>query len=186
MDYTYPNACSSDFPTYCEGAPPMECAKVGKRGTVVIPAEMRRHHRLEEGTPVIIEDRPGDPSYPARPADGGGAQIRSAQRMLRVRAVGLGGRAPLGVYHQGRHGGIHRAWSTRLGLSNRDKAQLNAQQRPRLCKPGTLSYGLRTATPRASSPDGAPPNIRVVAEGDTIVWRFVPSMGDVQRAAASQ
>ena len=45
----------------------MEYAKVGKRGAVVIPAEMRRHHRLEEGTPVIIEDRPEGVLFRAAP-----------------------------------------------------------------------------------------------------------------------
>jgi len=45
----------------------MEYAKVGKRGAVVIPAEMRRHHRLEEGTPVVIEDRPEGVLFRAAP-----------------------------------------------------------------------------------------------------------------------
>ena len=46
----------------------MEYAKVGKRGTVIIPAEMRRHHRLEEGTPVVIEDRPEGVLFRAAPS----------------------------------------------------------------------------------------------------------------------
>ncbi len=46
----------------------MEYAKVGKRGAVVIPAEMRRHHRLEEGTPVVIEDRPEGVLFRAAPS----------------------------------------------------------------------------------------------------------------------
>jgi len=45
----------------------MEYAKVGKRGAVVIPAEMRRHHRLEEGAPVVIEDRPEGVLFRAAP-----------------------------------------------------------------------------------------------------------------------
>ncbi len=31
-------------------------AKVGKRGTVVIPAEMRRRYGIEEGTLVLLEE----------------------------------------------------------------------------------------------------------------------------------
>lgn len=46
----------------------MEYAKVGKRGAVVIPAEMRRHHRLEEGAPVVIEDRPEGVLFRAAPS----------------------------------------------------------------------------------------------------------------------
>ena len=45
----------------------MEYAKVGKRGAVVIPAEMRRCHRLEEGTPVVSEDRPEGVLFRAAP-----------------------------------------------------------------------------------------------------------------------
>lgn len=45
----------------------MEYTKVGKRGAVVIPAEMRRHHGLEEGTPVVIEDRPEGVLFRAAP-----------------------------------------------------------------------------------------------------------------------
>lgn len=33
-----------------------EVAKIGKRGTVVIPAELRRRYGLEEGSHVIIEE----------------------------------------------------------------------------------------------------------------------------------
>ena len=32
---------------------------VGKRGAVIIPAEIRRHLGLEEGTPIIAEERDG-------------------------------------------------------------------------------------------------------------------------------
>jgi AbrB family looped-hinge helix DNA binding protein len=35
----------------------METAKIGKRGTVVIPAAMRRHFGLKEGSLVIAEQR---------------------------------------------------------------------------------------------------------------------------------
>ena len=31
--------------------------KIGKRGTIVLPAEMRRTYRFEEGSPVIVEPR---------------------------------------------------------------------------------------------------------------------------------
>ena len=32
-------------------------AKIGNRGVVVIPAELRRRYGLEENTPVVLEDR---------------------------------------------------------------------------------------------------------------------------------
>jgi AbrB family looped-hinge helix DNA binding protein len=32
--------------------------KVGKRGTVVIPAELRRKYKFEEGSPVIVKSQP--------------------------------------------------------------------------------------------------------------------------------
>lgn len=35
----------------------METTKVGKRGTVVIPAKMRRHFGIEEGSLVMTEER---------------------------------------------------------------------------------------------------------------------------------
>lgn len=36
-----------------------ETTKVGKRGTIVIPAELRRRLGLEEGTLVVAEEREG-------------------------------------------------------------------------------------------------------------------------------
>ncbi len=33
-----------------------EITKIGKRGTIVIPAELRRRFAFSEGTPVIIEE----------------------------------------------------------------------------------------------------------------------------------
>ncbi|MGH7572382.1 MAG: AbrB/MazE/SpoVT family DNA-binding domain-containing protein [Gemmatimonadota bacterium] len=36
----------------------METGKIGKRGTYVIPANLRRRYGLEEGTLVIAEHRP--------------------------------------------------------------------------------------------------------------------------------
>jgi len=35
-----------------------ETIKIGKRGTVVIPASIRRNYRFEEGSVVIAESRP--------------------------------------------------------------------------------------------------------------------------------
>ena len=35
-----------------------EASKVGKRGTVVIPAKFRRQYGIEEGTLVIVEEHP--------------------------------------------------------------------------------------------------------------------------------
>ena len=36
-----------------------ETAKIGKRGTVVIPARLRRQYGLEEGSQLIMEALPG-------------------------------------------------------------------------------------------------------------------------------
>ena len=35
----------------------MQTVLIGKRGTVVIPAKMRKRHRLDEGSRMLIEDR---------------------------------------------------------------------------------------------------------------------------------
>jgi len=35
-----------------------EASKVGKRGTVVLPAKMRRRYGIEEGTMVVAEESP--------------------------------------------------------------------------------------------------------------------------------
>ena len=35
----------------------MQTVLVGKRGTVVIPAKTRKRYRLDEGSPMIIEER---------------------------------------------------------------------------------------------------------------------------------
>ena len=35
----------------------MESVTLGKRGTVVIPAKIRRRYRLNEGSPMLIEER---------------------------------------------------------------------------------------------------------------------------------
>lgn len=36
-----------------------ESCKMGKRGTVVVPARLRRRYGLEEGTLVLLEECPG-------------------------------------------------------------------------------------------------------------------------------
>ncbi len=47
--------------TKARAAPPAtaEPSRVGKRGTVVIPAALRRHYGIEEGTFVVAEPRDG-------------------------------------------------------------------------------------------------------------------------------
>lgn len=35
----------------------MQTVVVGKRGTVVIPAKMRKRYRLDEGSPMLVEER---------------------------------------------------------------------------------------------------------------------------------
>ncbi len=35
----------------------MQTILIGKRGTVVIPAKMRKRYRLDEGSPMLIEER---------------------------------------------------------------------------------------------------------------------------------
>jgi AbrB family looped-hinge helix DNA binding protein len=35
----------------------MQTVLIGKRGTVVIPAKTRKRYRLDEGTPMLIEER---------------------------------------------------------------------------------------------------------------------------------
>ncbi len=35
----------------------MQTVMIGKRGTVVIPAKMRKRYRLDEGSPMLIEER---------------------------------------------------------------------------------------------------------------------------------
>jgi AbrB family looped-hinge helix DNA binding protein len=36
----------------------VEAGKVGKRGTIVLPAKMRRRYGIEEGTMVVAEESP--------------------------------------------------------------------------------------------------------------------------------
>lgn len=56
----------------------METAKVGKRGTVVIPATMRRHFGIEEGSLVIAEER--DDGVLIRPAIAMPVEVYSRER----------------------------------------------------------------------------------------------------------
>jgi AbrB family looped-hinge helix DNA binding protein len=35
----------------------MQTVVIGKRGTVVIPAKMRKRYRLDEGSPMLFEER---------------------------------------------------------------------------------------------------------------------------------
>jgi AbrB family looped-hinge helix DNA binding protein len=35
----------------------MQTIVIGKRGTVVIPAKLRKRYRLDEGSPMLIEER---------------------------------------------------------------------------------------------------------------------------------
>ncbi len=53
-------------------------SKVGKRGTVVIPAELRRRFGIEEGTLVIAESR--DEGILIRPAMAMAVEIYSPER----------------------------------------------------------------------------------------------------------
>lgn len=58
--------------------PPSEPTKVGKRGTVVIPASLRRRYGLEEGTPIVAEAR--EEGVLLRPAALVPIEIYSAER----------------------------------------------------------------------------------------------------------
>jgi len=44
----------------------MQTVLVGKRGTIVIPAKMRKRYKLDEGSPMLIEER--DDGILMRPA----------------------------------------------------------------------------------------------------------------------
>lgn len=35
----------------------MQTVTIGKRGTIVIPAKMRKRYKLDEGSPMLIEER---------------------------------------------------------------------------------------------------------------------------------
>jgi len=47
-----------DIQTFGRGEVSMETSKVGKRGTVVVPARLRRKFGIEEGQLVLAEERP--------------------------------------------------------------------------------------------------------------------------------
>ena len=82
-----------------------EATKVGKRGTVVIPARMRHRLRIEEGSLVIVEEREGgvyirpamvvpmDPCTPERKAQfllSGAVDAKDYARAVKeVRRLGL-------------------------------------------------------------------------------------------------
>ena len=52
--------------------------KIGKRGTVVIPIELRRRFGLDEGTLVMLEEVPG--GFTVRPAAALPVEIYDAER----------------------------------------------------------------------------------------------------------
>jgi len=37
----------------------MQTVVIGKRGTIVIPAKLRKQYRLDEGSPLLVEERDG-------------------------------------------------------------------------------------------------------------------------------
>ena len=37
----------------------MQTVVIGKRGTIVIPAKLRKRYRLDEGSPLLVEERDG-------------------------------------------------------------------------------------------------------------------------------
>ena len=55
-----------------------EVSKVGKRGTVVIPARLRRRYGIEEGTVVLVEEGPD--GVVIRPAAAVPVEIYSPER----------------------------------------------------------------------------------------------------------
>ena len=73
-----------------------EITKIGKRGTIVIPAELRRRFDLKEGSQVIVEER--EDGLSVRPAVTLPVEIYSPERkaefLLEQRSQQ--GRLPLG------------------------------------------------------------------------------------------
>ena len=68
----------------------MEVAKVGKRGTVVVPARLRRKFGIEEGGLIVAEERPE--GILIRPAAAVPVEIYTPERkaeFLLSNAVGL-------------------------------------------------------------------------------------------------
>jgi AbrB family looped-hinge helix DNA binding protein len=51
----------------------MQTVVIGKRGTVVIPAKLRKRYRLDEGSPLLIEER--EEGILMRPAVGSPAEV---------------------------------------------------------------------------------------------------------------
>ena len=56
-----------------------EVSKIGRRGTVVIPARMRRRFRLDEGTLIIAEER--EDGVLIRPAAAVPVEVYSPERV---------------------------------------------------------------------------------------------------------
>jgi AbrB family looped-hinge helix DNA binding protein len=50
---------SFSFPTEAQAMAHQDTAKVGKRGTIVLPASLRRRFGLEEGSVLIAEEHEG-------------------------------------------------------------------------------------------------------------------------------
>jgi AbrB family looped-hinge helix DNA binding protein len=48
----------SEIQIFCYTWPVSEGTRVGKRGTIVLPAKLRRRYGLEEGTTVVAEESP--------------------------------------------------------------------------------------------------------------------------------
>ena len=75
-----------------------EISKIGKRGTIVIPAALRRRFALDEGATVIIEERENGVSV--RPAVTMPVEIYTPERkaeFLLSNSIDAEGRLPLGV-----------------------------------------------------------------------------------------
>jgi AbrB family looped-hinge helix DNA binding protein len=68
----------SDIPTYREEAMSPETTKIGRRGTVVIPAALRRRFGLDEGSLVLVEVR--DEGILIRPAVAMPVEIYTPER----------------------------------------------------------------------------------------------------------
>jgi AbrB family looped-hinge helix DNA binding protein len=62
-----------------EAKPRVETSKVGKRGTVVIPANLRKRFGIEEGTLVIAEER--EDGILVRPAVALPVEVYSSERV---------------------------------------------------------------------------------------------------------
>jgi AbrB family looped-hinge helix DNA binding protein len=71
----------SDYLLFRNSATPMskiETAKVGRRGTLVVPASLRKRLQIEEGSLVLIEEREG--GFLVRPAVAVPIEVYSPER----------------------------------------------------------------------------------------------------------